>query len=66
MTKKLFKRKKGPNVKAVLVNYDWDKMFEESMASGKGFLITDRNGVDDKNNRTENGIYSPRFGTNWG
>ena len=43
-----------------------EETFEEDMESGHGFIITDRSGLAKGNTeRTENGIYSPKFGSIW-
>ncbi|MEI2423253.1 hypothetical protein V6O07_23485 [Arthrospira platensis SPKY2] len=59
-------KSKKRKVRAVLKIKNWDEYYEETMRDGIGFDITDRNGVDEKKNRTENGIYSSKYGSNWG
>lgn len=43
-----------------------EEAFEEDMESGHAFIITDRSGLAKNNTeRTENGIYSPKYGSIW-
>ena len=42
------------------------KIYERDMETGKGFKITEIDGLNNKNERLENGIYSPKYGTMWG
>ena len=66
LAKKIFKKMKKINVRMEIENEDWNKLYISSMKSGKGFIITDEHGIDQKKNRTENGIYSSKFCSNFG
>lgn len=45
---------------------NFKKMYKDDIKSGNGFVITDPEGINDAKERTEGGIYSPKFGTSWG
>ena len=47
--------------------FNMEKMMENDIKSGNGFIISDKDGLDKSNTvRLENGIYSPKFGSIWG
>lgn len=45
---------------------DLEDEMELDLDSGDGFKIVDKKGLDDKNERTEDGIFSPKFGSIFG
>lgn len=52
-------------VEAEIINFEEE--MENDLATGNGFIITDKNGLDkSKTVRMENGIYSPKYGSIWG
>lgn len=66
------------NIRVKLDVVDFEKSCKKSIKKDKGFIITDKSGkmkkpaksTGEKNkakyDRTENGIFSPKFGTTWG
>ena len=51
------------NIKSVkLVKIDIDEECEKDMENGKGFLITNEEPFDKKDNRTNDGLFSPLYG----
>jgi DNA-directed RNA polymerase, beta'' subunit/160 kD subunit len=46
---------------------DFEKEMKRDLKNGNGFIILDKEGLDkSKTVRTEDGIYSPKFGSIWG
>lgn len=45
---------------------DLEDEMEKDFDNGDGFKIIDKKGLDDKNERTEDGIFSPKFGSIFG
>lgn len=62
-----YKKEKKHEHHAIVRLVNFDKRMKASLKSGNGFIITDKDGLDkSKTERTENGIYSPKFGSIWG
>lgn len=46
---------------------DFEKRMQRDIETGNGFVITDKSGLDkSKTVRTDNGIFSPKYGSIWG